>query len=113
MVANPPLREIIGANALGAITTADLRFTLRRAFAVNAGALCFKKPCAHDLHGAGAVFMLRFFILLADGDTTWQMRYTHRAFCGVDVLPASTTGAKDINAEVFFFNLDINFCRLW
>ena len=68
---------------------------------------------AQNLHRFGAVFVLRFFILLRHGYTSGQMGDTHGAVCCVDRLTAGAGGAKHVNAEIFFLDFNINLFGFW
>src|SRR5689334_15491520 len=63
VIGHATLREIIGANALGAIARADLLLALRRARGIEPLLFSIIDARAQDVHGAGAVLMLRAGVL--------------------------------------------------
>src|SRR3546814_7186108 len=66
VVRHPPLWEIIGADALGAVAGADHRFPRPRPLARQPLALQLVKAGAQHLQRLGLVLVLRLLVLLDD-----------------------------------------------
>ena len=63
VIADTPLREIVGADALGTVAAADLPATFRRARCIKTLALGVEKLGAQQAHGLGTVAVLRSLLL--------------------------------------------------
>src|SRR5205814_6128364 len=94
VVGHPPLREIVGADALGAVARADLALAVGGARRRQSLPLRLIKPGAQHLQGARLVLVLRFLVLLNDDEPGRQMRDPDRAVSRVDRLAARPAGAK-------------------
>ena len=72
MVGDAVLRVIVGADFFGAIAG----FDLPSAFGADGGLLLFEfhfvEAGAENAHGLGAIFDLRFFVLLRDDEAAGQ-----------------------------------------
>ena len=66
VIGDAALREIIGADALGAVAGADLALAVLRPLGIELGALEIVEPRAQHLHRLGLVLVLRLLVLLAD-----------------------------------------------
>ena len=73
VVGDAPLREIIGADALGAVARADLAAPFGRALGIELGALLVVELGAQHRHRLGAVLVLRALLLHEDDDAARQM----------------------------------------
>src|SRR5215472_16071681 len=109
VVRNAVLWIVVGADFFGAVTG----FDLAAALGGDGGLLLFQfhfiQPGTQHAHGLGAVFDLRFFVLLRNHQSRGQMRDAHGRISRVHGLPAGTRGAKRINAQVLGFNFDVDF----
>ena len=88
VVGHPPLREIVGADALRAVAGADLRAPLLRAIGVELLVLRVEDARAQKRHRLGAVAVLRPLLLHRDHDAGRQVGDADRRFGLVDVLAA-------------------------
>ena len=68
----------------------------------------FVQPCAQNLHGRGAVAVLRAFVLALHDDAGRQMRQPNGRVGLVDVLPPGAAGAVGVHTQVLGadFHLD-------
>ncbi|MNX99056.1 hypothetical protein D3C86_1314880 [compost metagenome] len=110
MIGDAALREIVGADALGAVAGTDLALAVRRTFALHFLAFDIVKPRAQNLHGLGAVLMLGF-LRTGDDQTRRKMGDTNGGVGGVDVLAARTGSTHRIDANVFRANFDVDVFR--
>src|SRR5262245_28885063 len=100
MIGDAPLREVVGADAFGAIAAADLQFARLRLRTLLPLLFRGKQPRSEQRHGARAVLVLRAFVLTLDHDAAWQMRDAYGGVRLVHVLPARTRGAIGVDAEL-------------
>ena len=100
MIAHPALREIVGADALGAVARADLAAARGGARGIELLALMVVEPRAQHRHRLGAVAVLRAVLLHHHHDAGRQMRDADRRFGLVDVLAAGAAGPQGVDLEV-------------
>ena len=100
MVRDAALREIIGANALGAVTGADQQLALCCLFRCLFGDLHVQQTCLQQGHRAGAVLVLGTLVLALDHDPRRQVCEADRRIGFVHVLAAGSRGAIGIDAKV-------------
>src|SRR3546814_6594998 len=79
VVGHAPLREIIGADAFGAVARPDHRLARRRLGAVDLFALEIVEPRAQHLHRLGAILVLATLLLLDHDEPARDMRDADRA----------------------------------
>ena len=108
VVADPALREIIGADAFGTVARSHLALAFGRMRGVERAALAVRKGSRAGFHRLGAVLVLRTFVLHRDDDAGRQMGDAHRAFGFVDMLAARAGGTKDVDFQIFFVDRDID-----
>src|ERR1700676_504533 len=109
MVGDAILGIVVGADFFGAVAG----FDLAAAFGANGGLLFFElhfiEAGAKDAHGLGAVFDLRFFVLLRDDEPRRQVGDAHGGIRGVDRLAAGAGRAESVDAQILGFDFDIDF----
>src|SRR5687768_15800802 len=88
VVRHAPLREVVGADPLGAVARADLALALGGALGIGFRALHVVEARPQHLQRLGLVLVLRLLVLLLDDDAGRQMRDAHGAVGRVDRLPA-------------------------
>src|SRR3990170_8682034 len=71
MVGDAPLREVVGADALGAVARADLAAAVLRPLGVALRPLKLVEARSQHLHRLGLVLVLGLLVLLADHEPTW------------------------------------------
>src|SRR5260370_26937657 len=108
MVGHAPLWEIVGANALGAITRSDESFALCCPRHVGALTFQLEQTRLQQLYGLRLVLVLRFLGLLGNRDTRRNVGNAHGALCFVDVLPARSGSTKDINSQILVIDVDFD-----
>ena len=109
MVGNPALREVVGADAFGAVAGAHLGaavFGHGRVLFVLFG---LEQTGAQDFEGFGLVFVLGFFILAGNHNAGGQVGDADGRVCGVYALAAGPGGAEHIHADFFGFDFNIHF----
>ena len=109
VIGDAVLRIIVRANFLGAVTG----FDLAAALGADGGLLLFEfhfvETRAQDAHGLGAIFDLRFFVLLRDDQAAGNVRDAHGGVGGVDGLAAGAGRAEGVDAQILGFDLDVDF----
>src|SRR5260370_25269523 len=103
------LRVVVGADFFGAIAGLDLAAALGGDGGLLFFLLHFVETGAENAHGLGAIFDLRFFILLRDDQAAGNVRDTHCGIGGVGGLAAGTGRTKGVDAQVFGFDFDVDF----
>src|SRR5258708_259678 len=103
------LRVVVGADFFGAIAVLDLAAALGGDRRLLFFLLELVEAGAKNAHGLGAIFDLRFFILLRDDQAAGNVRDTHCGIGGVDGLAAGTGRTKGVDAQVFGFDFDVDF----
>src|SRR5579872_2707455 len=96
VVGHAALREVVGADALGAIAAADLQAARLRLGALLLLLLGRQQPCLEERERAGAVLVLRALVLALHHDAARQVGDAHRGVGLVDVLAAGARGAKGV-----------------
>src|SRR5262249_16496141 len=112
VVPPPPLRKIIGADALGAIAGADLPAPLGGARRILLLTFEIVEPGAQHRHGLGAIAMLGAVFLHHHDDASGNVGDAHGRFGLVDVLAAGAAGAQRVDLEVVVVDVDIDVGRL-
>src|SRR5690606_1129424 len=112
VVGHPPLREVVGTDALRTVAAADHRLTRFGFGAVGFVAHLLVKPRAQHLHRLVAVAVLAALVLHRDDDTAGDVGDAHGGIGGVDVLTAGTRRAVDVDPEVARIDLHVDFGRL-
>src|SRR5215831_4687695 len=112
VIGDATLREIVGADALGAVAGADLAAAVLRPFGVALGALHLVESRAQHLHRLRLVLVLRLLVLLADHEPGREMRNPDRAIGGVDRLAAWATRPEHVDAQVLVIDLDVDLLGL-
>src|SRR5262249_12032985 len=92
VVGHSPLREIVGADALGTVAGADLAAAFGGAGGVLLLPLEAVEPRAQHRHGLGAVPMLRAVLLHHHHNPGRDVGHAHRRFGLVHVLAAGAAG---------------------
>src|SRR5262249_49217645 len=87
VIGDPPLGEIVGADALRAVARADLALALRGPRVGRLLALQLIEARAQHLHGKAAILMLRF-LGRDDDEAGRQVRDAHGGIRLIDVLAA-------------------------
>ena len=100
MVGDAALREIIGADALVALTRAHLRATVLGVFALGLRTVKIIQAGFEHAHGFFFILQLAFFILTGDHQPGGHVRDAHGGVCTVDVLTAVTGRAVGIDADI-------------
>src|SRR5258708_24166980 len=108
MVSDAPLRKIIGADALRAITGANLAAPLGGALGIAPLLLGVIEARAQHAHRLGAVAVLRAVILHADDDAGRHMGDADRRFGLVDVLTTRALRAHGFDLEVSVLDVDVD-----
>src|SRR5207247_5946752 len=88
VITNPPLRKIVGADALGTIARSHLSAALRGAFSIALLALEVVESGAQHRHRLGAISVLRAVLLHHHDDAGRNVSDADSRFCLVDVLSA-------------------------
>ena len=108
VVRDAVLREVVGADPLGAVDGADLA-------AAGVGGLPLglllgggQQPGAQDAHGLLLVLQLALLVLAGDDDAGGQVGDAHRGVGGVDGLAAGAGRAVDVDAQVVGVDLDLD-----
>src|SRR5260370_19377963 len=109
VIGDAVLRKIVGADFFGAVAGFDLTAAFdgerRLAFLL----FLFVEARAENAHGFGPILDLRFFILLGNDESAGNVRDAHGGISGVDGLAAGAGGAKSVDAQIFGFDLDVDF----
>jgi hypothetical protein len=89
-----PLREVVGADALGAIAATDQTLARRRLGSLLLAQLHIMDARREHRHCLGTVAMLGAIVLAFDHDAGGQMGDAHRRIGLVDVLPPAGLARK-------------------
>src|ERR1700733_11233329 len=100
VIADAVLREIVSADFLGAVAGLDLAAALGGDQGVLLFLLLLVEAGAQDAHGLGAIFDLRFFVLLRDDQARRNVRDAYGRISRVHGLPARAGGAKRVDAQI-------------
>src|ERR1039458_3432068 len=99
VVGDTPLREVVGANALGTVAAAYQALARRRLFRRLFPQLLVLDARRQHRQSLRLVIVLRAPILALHHDAGGQMRHAHGGIGLVDVLPAGTGSAESIYAR--------------
>src|ERR1700722_1860606 len=108
MVGYTILRIVVGADFFGAVAGLDLPAALGGQGGLLLFHFHFVEAGAEDAHGLGAIFNLRFFVLLGDDQAAGNVGDAHGGISGVDGLAAGTGGAESVDAQVLGFDFDVD-----
>src|SRR6267142_21713 len=108
VIGYPVLRVVVGADFFGAVAGLDLSAALRGQGGLLLFHFLFVETGAKNAHGFGAIFDLRFFVLLGDDQATGNVRDAHGGIGGVHGLAAGTGGAEGVDAQIFGFDFDVD-----
>src|SRR6266446_2072525 len=103
------LREIVGADFFGAVAGFDLSTAFGGERGLALLLLLFVEARAKNTHGLRAILNLRFFVLLGNDEPAGNVRDAHGGIGGVDGLAARAGRTERINAQIFRFDLDVDF----
>ena len=112
VVRDTVLREVVGADLLRAVAATDLLAALGGELLLLLTALEFVEASPEDLERLLPIAVLRALVLALHDDAGGEMHDADGGFDLVDVLPAVSTGAEDVDAQVGFPQLDIYLLRL-
>ena len=112
MVGHAPLREVVGADLLGALARAHLRAALGRDLRRLLGQLALVQAGAQHPHRLLPVLKLGLLVLHRDDDPGRLVREAHGRVRRVDGLPARPRGAVDVHLEVVRIHLDLDLLGL-
>src|SRR5437762_423600 len=105
------LGKIVRADFFGAVAGFDLAAPLGHDGGLLLFLLHFIEARAKNAHGFGAIFNLRFLVLLRNDEPAGDMRDAYRRIRCVHGLAAGTGRAERINAQILGLNLDVDFVR--
>src|SRR5882762_6707801 len=108
VIGYPVLRVVVGADFFGAVAGLDLSAALRGQGGLLLFHFLFVETGAKNAHGFGAIFDLRFFVLLGDDQATGNVRDAHGGIGGVHGLAAGTGGTEGVDAQIFGFDFDVD-----
>ena len=108
MIRHAILREVVGADALAAVTRPDLTPPLTGDCRVLPRLLSFIEFRAEDLHSAILILVLAALILTLDDGSGGNVGNADRALGLVDVLTAGTGGTVGIDLEVVGVELKVD-----
>src|SRR6266536_2129140 len=112
VVGHPVLREVVGADALGAVQRADLRAALGRELSLLLGDGPVEQAGAEHAQGLLAVLDLRLLVLHGDDDPGGQVGHAHRRVGGVDGLATRAGRAVHVDLEVGRVDVDVDLLGL-
>ena len=112
VVGDPALREVVGADLLGALAAADLRPARRRQLLVAAAPLELEQSRTQDAQRLLLVLELRLLVLHRDDEAGRQVRDPHGGVGRVDALAAGAGRAVDVDLEVGRVDLDLDLLGL-
>src|SRR3984893_4634516 len=102
------LRIVVGANFFGTVAGLDLSAALGGQRGLLLFHFLFVEAGAKDAHGLGAIFDLRFFVLLGDDQAAGNVGNAHGGVGRVHGLAAGTGGAEGVDAQVLGFDFDVD-----
>ena len=107
MVGDAVLREVIRADALGAIHGADLTLAINRSLSIGFLLIPRENAGSKHAHSGFPVLQLRFFVLHRYDDPGRKMGDAHGGVGGVNRLPAGPTRAVDVDLQIILTDLDL------
>src|SRR5439155_1162033 len=107
VIGDPPLREVVSADSLGAIAATDLQAARCGNGALLLRLLGGEQPRPQQRHGARAVLVLGALVLTLHHDAARQMGDAHRGIGLVDVLAAGARGTVGVDAKIRRVDPDI------
>ena len=112
VVGDPALREVVGADLLGALAGPDLRAALGRDLRLLVGDRLLEQARAQHPHRLVAVLQLRLLVLHRDHDPARLVGDPDRRVGRVDRLPARPRGAVDVDLQVVGVDGDVDLLGL-
>ena len=112
VIADPALAEIVGADALRAVTRADLVAARLRTRIIDALTLQIVKPGLQHRQGQPPILMLRL-LHRHHHHAGWQMGNAHSRFSFVDVLTARARCPHHVDAQVLRLDVELDILGLW
>ncbi len=106
MIGHPPLGEIVGTDAFGAVAGADQQLTRIGNFLVRGAVLHVLQLGRQPGHRPCAVLVLRALFLALDHDAAGQVGDAYGRVGLVDVLAACPGGAVGIDSQIGRVDLD-------
>src|SRR3989344_5270985 len=106
VVREPPLREVVGADAVAAVAAADQALAQSGLLGGAFAALLFLDTCLQHLQRLGLVAVLAAAVLAFGHDAGGQVDHTHGRIGLVDVLATGAAGAEGVDAQVCRVELD-------
>ena len=100
MVRQPPLREVVGADAVAAVAAADQALAQRGLLGGALAALFLLDARLQHLQRLGLVAVLAAAVLAFGHDAGGQVHHAHGRVRLVDVLPTRAAGAEGVDAQV-------------
>ena len=100
VIGDPVLREVVGADLLGALARADLAAAILGDRVLLLAQLHLVEPRPQHLHRLRAILDLRFLVLLRDDDAGRNVGEAHRRVGRVDALPAGSARAEGVDAQI-------------
>src|SRR5271154_88516 len=108
VIGHAVLGEVVGADFLGAVAGFDLAAALDGEGGFAPVLFLLVEARAEDAHGFGAVFDLRFFVLLGNHQAAGNVRDAHCGIRRVDGLAAGAGRAESIYAQILGFDLNVD-----
>src|SRR6267142_2165610 len=108
VIGYPVLRVIVGVDFFGAVAGLDLSAALGGQGGLLLFHFLFVEASAEHAHGFGAIFDLRFFVLLGDDQAAGNVGDAYGGVGGVHGLAAGTGGAESVDAQIFGFDFDVD-----
>ena len=112
VIGDAALREIVGADLLGALAGADLAAAVLRDRVLLLAHLHLVEARAQHLHGFRPVLDLRLLVLLRHDDAGRDVREAHGGVGRVHALAARAARAERVDAEILFVDLDVDLLGL-
>jgi hypothetical protein len=107
VVGDAALREVVGADALGAVAGADQALARAGDLLLLLARLRVLDARRQHRHGLRLVAVLRAVVLAFDDDAGRQVGDAHRRVGLVDVLAAGARGAEGVDAQVGRVDVDV------
>src|SRR6266851_193424 len=108
MVGHPALREVVGADPLGAVAAANLALAIGGTDRGLRLPLHLIEPGTQHFEGARLVLVLRFLVLLDHDEPGREVGDADRAVGGVDRLPAWPAGPEDVDPQILVVDVDVD-----
>src|SRR6266853_2419516 len=109
VIGDAVLREIVSADFFGAVAGFALTAALGGEGGLALLLFLLVEAGAKNAHGFGAIFDLRFLVLLGNDQAAGDVRDAHGGIRSVDGLAARAGRAERVDAQIFGFDFDVNF----